>query len=81
MRFGFSQFDRLMGTFQDVTEVPLSLTACIQSRRIMDDYDLKSYDALHVATARALRLRNFATTDREFRVVTGLRLCLIRDTP
>lgn len=81
MRFGFSQFDSLMATFQDVREIPLSLAACMQSRRIMSDYDLKSYDALHIATVRELRLRDFAATDREFRTVSGLKLWLIRDPP
>jgi predicted nucleic acid-binding protein len=79
LRFGFSQLEILLTKFQAVVEVPLSLTACARTQRLMADYGMRSYDALHAATARELRLRHFVTTDRGFIAVKALHLWLVRD--
>ena len=81
MRFGCSQLAGRLGSFEAVVELPLSTAIWERSVRLMAAYDLKSNDALHVATALTHRLKHFATTDREFEGINGLQLWLIRDGP
>jgi predicted nucleic acid-binding protein len=45
----------------------------------MADQQLRSHDAIHLATAYEYRLATFATTDDEFLKVPDLDVRLIRD--
>ncbi len=79
MTFGLRQFGALLSLFIDVIEVPISHTIWIRSVGLMRSHDFKSYDAIHLATARNNRLKTFVTADREFTRYEGLRVWLARD--
>jgi predicted nucleic acid-binding protein len=79
LAFGLDQLEVLLALFREPIEVPVSRVVWERSIRLMADFNLKSYDAVHVATAREHRLRHFVTADREFRSVRSLRLWLTRD--
>jgi predicted nucleic acid-binding protein len=79
MAFGIRQFVAFLDQFAQVTELPLDEPIWRRSIRLMTQYRLRSYDALHLATARHFRLRHFATVDRWFADVRSPRIWLTRD--
>ncbi|HEY7060014.1 MAG TPA: type II toxin-antitoxin system VapC family toxin [Chloroflexota bacterium] len=81
LAFGIRQFDAFLDQFDRVVELPLHETIWRRSIRLMSQYKLRSYDAVHLATAKEHNLRHFATVDRWFAAVTSPRIWLTRDAP
>ncbi|HKG27284.1 MAG TPA: PIN domain-containing protein [Thermomicrobiales bacterium] len=79
MHFGVRQFDALLERFAVVYELPFRPPIWLRSVEIMADRQLRSHDAVHLATAYEYRLATFATTDDEFLKVPNLDIRLIRD--
>jgi predicted nucleic acid-binding protein len=74
---GVRRVSGLMSQFAHVTEVPFDRTIWEVSLGIMAQLQLRSHDAIHVATARGIGVRDFATLDGHFRRVPDLRLWLV----
>lgn len=79
MVHGVQRFEALIARFATVTEVEFSIPIWRASIDIMAQTNLRSHDAIHVATARAAAVRDFATVDAHFRRVSDLNVRLIRD--
>lgn len=79
MSAGMQKFESFLNRFDEVAEFPFHGEIWEQSVEIMARHQLKSLDAVHVATARAYGLRHFATLDDDFNHVQDLRVWLIRD--
>jgi predicted nucleic acid-binding protein len=79
LRFGVQQFDALLERFALVYELPFRQSIWLRSVEIMADRQLRSHDAIHLATAYENRLTCFATTDDEFLKVPDLDVRLIRN--
>lgn len=80
MAYGIDKFNEFQRGFAHVYEYPLSLDTWRRSVSIMSHYQLRSIDAIHVATAQTIGVRDFVTCDAGFRRVDGLNVILIRDT-
>ena len=78
-QFGVQEFDALFSQFAEVYELPFDRSIWLRSVEIMAERQLRSHDAVHLATAYEYRLTCFATTDDEFRKVPDLDVRLIRD--
>jgi predicted nucleic acid-binding protein len=76
MRFGVRQFAALLERFAIAYELPFRQSIWLRSVEIMAERQLRSHDAIHLATAYENRL---ATTDDEFLKVADLDVRLIRD--
>jgi predicted nucleic acid-binding protein len=79
MGFGEQQLEAFFDQFAEAIELPLRAGTAARTVALMCQYNMKSYDAVHVAVATENGLRDFASTDREFRPVQGLQLWLARD--
>jgi predicted nucleic acid-binding protein len=79
LRFGVWQFEALLRRFAVVNELPFRHSIWLRSVEIMADRQLRSHDAIHLATAYEYRLPCFATTDDEFLKIADLDIRLIRD--
>ena len=55
-------------------EVALTETIRRDATRLMAEYNLRSYDAVYLASARAVGVADFASLDRGYRRVDGLQL-------
>ena len=77
--FGQQQLDGFLEQFAEVVLLPLRTGTLGRRMDLMCQYDLKSYDAVHLALATANRLADFAPSDREFEHVTGVHVRLARD--
>lgn len=71
--------DRLLNQFAYYVEVPIHSEIWPHSLNAMVEYQLRSYDALHVATARYFGINSMATCDRHFAVVDDLEVTILRD--
>jgi predicted nucleic acid-binding protein len=82
-RFGHLQLEAFFDQFRETVEVPFRLRdhTLADCHTLMVRYNLKSYDALHLAIANEQRLDHFVTADREFRGVSIPRIWLTRDPP
>lgn len=80
MQFGVSQFAVFLGQFVQVIEFPFRRGIWESSVKIMAFHNLRSHDAIHVATARHLGVKDFATSDNDFQHIDALTVQLIRDT-
>ena len=80
MEEGVRQFEWFLDKFESVTEVPSAEPIWRASIGLMARYRLRSHDAIHVATALAAGVPDFASVDSDFRRVPTLRLHLLRDT-
>lgn len=78
MRFGIGEFETLLRTFYVVYELPYRRQIWRQALEMMSLYNLKSYDAAHVATALRAGLHDFATVDGDYSRVSGLQIHIIR---
>ncbi len=79
LRFGREQLEAFLAQFVEAVELPVRPGTWAQAATLMGQYDWKSYDAAHVATATENGLRDFATADREFEPLQGVQLWLARD--
>jgi predicted nucleic acid-binding protein len=79
MQYGIHEFERLMGSFAEVIEIPFRSVIWRNSVDVMIYSFLQSHDAIHVATARHYGLRLFVTTDDHFARIDDLDVILIRD--
>jgi len=65
--------------FEEAFELPLQGATWARAVEVMERYDLKSYDAIHIATAQERGLLDCATMDRDFEAIHALTLWLARD--
>ncbi|CAN5647161.1 hypothetical protein BH23CHL2_BH23CHL2_03760 [soil metagenome] len=72
--------DRLLDQFAYYVEVPINSEIWPLSIDAMVQHQLRSYDTLHVATARYFGITKTATCDRHFAEVDDLEVAIIRDT-
>ena len=81
--FGRSQLEAFLDQFRETVEIPLHLRVhtLADCQTLMVRYNLKSYDALHLAIANEQGINHFVTADREFRSVSAPRVWLTRDPP
>ncbi len=80
MAYGMTLLDQLLAGFAGTLELPIDESVIAASVQIMAQHRLRSHDAIHVATALAAGVPDFATVDADFRRVSALRLTLLRDT-
>lgn len=78
--YGTAQFEQLMSQFDTVLELPFTLEAWRRCAAIMWRHQIKSYDAFHAATALEHGVRTFASLDKHFSRVAGLRVELVRNS-
>jgi predicted nucleic acid-binding protein len=78
LEHGIEEFDRLVGQFTSILELPLGEAPWRASATLMAQYHLDSYDALHAATAIFLGVAEFATLDSDFTKVAELNVQLVR---
>ena len=81
MDFGVAQLDILLSRFAKAGALALRRTVGRSSIAIMVERRLRTCGAVHLATARAEGLRDFATEDSHFREISGLTVWLTRDAP
>jgi predicted nucleic acid-binding protein len=79
MTHNVSRLHTLLTKFNEVLEIPITLSIWESSVQVMAQENLDSQDAIHVATARFLQLTNLATTDADLRRLKDFRVWLIRD--
>ena len=72
------RFEDLLARFADLSEIAFDPTIWRASLDVMAHFRLRSHDAVHIATARAAGVRDFATLDDDFRRVPDLRVWLLR---
>jgi predicted nucleic acid-binding protein len=80
LAFGLREFATFTAQFHAIVEVAFDRSIWHASIDVIAQTRLRAHDAIHVATARAAGVRDFATLDDHFRRVPDLRLWLIRDT-
>lgn len=80
LAFGLQQFEMLIARFRDVSAISFDRDIWDASIDIMAQTNLRSHDAIHVATARSAGIADFATIDHHFRRMPGLNVWLIRDS-
>ena len=78
MEFGIGELNVLLRTFAIVYELPYRVLIGRQAIQLMSRYNLKSYDATHVATALRAGIHDFATVDSDYVRVTELTVHVIR---
>lgn len=78
--FGDAKFTALIETFAMAYEMPFERELRERILSLMAYYDLKSYDAVHLATLQHYGIPHFATCDRHFSAIDGLGLFLVRDS-
>ncbi|MDP9471107.1 MAG: PIN domain-containing protein [Chloroflexota bacterium] len=79
MDFGVRQFENLLDRFAETFELPIRPKTWRSSLSAMVDFQLRAYDAIHVATAREYHVRHLATADRHYLNVPDLRIWLTQD--
>jgi len=72
-RYMLARFEDLLGAF-GWREIPFTRPVRLQALEYLDRYYLDSNDAIHLASAAALGIRDFASFDKAFRPVDGLSL-------
>jgi predicted nucleic acid-binding protein len=77
--FAVDRLESLLLRFANVYEIPFERSIWLRSVEIMAERQLRSHDAIHLATAYENRLTCVATTDDEFLKVPDLDVRLIRD--
>ena len=79
MEFGHQQLEAFLSQFVEAVELPVRSGTWAQMLHIQCQYDMKSNDAAHAATAIEYGIVNLATTDREFEPVVDIHVWLARD--
>lgn len=77
LRYGLDEFEALLDQFYGVDEYALTPAIFSASVTLMAQHNLKSYDALHVATARAVGAPRLVTLDRDYAAVTQPSIVLL----
>jgi predicted nucleic acid-binding protein len=81
LKFGHEELEALLNSFYAVVEVPIDDLVLANAVDMMADHDLRSYDALHIATARLQSIRHVASCDGAFINAAPLtELVLVRDS-
>lgn len=78
MQFGMGELNALLRTFSIVYELPYRKAIWRHAIQLMSLYNLKSYDAAHVATALRAGVHDFASVDGDYVRVSELRIHIIR---
>jgi predicted nucleic acid-binding protein len=79
MEHGLDQLETLLRQFDEALAIPFRRSTWTASLDVMARTQLRSHDAVHVATAREVGVLDFVTVDDHFRRVPDLRVWLIRD--
>jgi hypothetical protein len=77
--FCLQQISTFIDGFDRYFELPFRESIWRASVVIMARDQLRSHDAIHVATARTYHIPCMATTDQHFRKITDLDIRLVRD--
>ena len=72
-RYMLAELEKLLGAF-GWRDIPFTRALREQALDYLDRYYLDSNDAIHLASAMALGIRDFASFDKAFRPVDGLAL-------
>jgi predicted nucleic acid-binding protein len=72
LRYGMQQFEAFFSQFYEANEVALDQASVDDALDIMADYQIGSYDAIRVATARAVDVAHLAAVDADFERVSPL---------
>jgi predicted nucleic acid-binding protein len=74
------QFEAFISQFYEANEVALDPAIVDDALEIMADCQIGSYDAIHVATARAIGIEHLAAVDADFaRVRPLLNVHIVHD--
>jgi len=80
LQFGMGELDSLLGSFYVDEEVPMDDLVLGNALDMMIEHNLRSYDAVHVATARLQSVRHLATCDGAFQNAAPLtQVVLVTD--
>ncbi len=80
LQYASTELDRLLGRFAEVLEYPLNQNVLEFAESVMARCDLRSFDAIHVATARLYGAHLLATVDEAIRkAAPDLTVLLVRD--
>jgi predicted nucleic acid-binding protein len=79
LRTGLRQFEQLLGQFPESYLVALSDEIVEQAVSLMARFHLKSFDAIHVATAMAAGVDAIAAIDADFERVADLPVVIVRN--
>jgi predicted nucleic acid-binding protein len=77
---GDAQLQAFINRFAIVYDLPSQQERLDRVLSLMAYYNLKSYDAVHLATMQYYGIAHFATCDRHFSAIDGLSLFLVRDS-
>jgi predicted nucleic acid-binding protein len=77
-RFGLREFEALLDEFYRVDEIALTPSILNTCATLMARYNLKSNDAVHLATARAVGVAQIVTLDRDFAAVSEPAVLLLQ---
>lgn len=80
LSYADAKLNMLIDQFAGSYEGPFQRDLWNRILSLMAYYDLKSYDAVHLATAQHHGIAHFATCDRHFAAINGLSLFLVRDS-
>jgi predicted nucleic acid-binding protein len=81
MQNGLQRFAMLLESFREVVELSFDEEIWRSSVTTMADEQLRSHDAIHVATARSFGVACIAAADDHFRRIKDIDVRLIWDTP
>jgi predicted nucleic acid-binding protein len=79
LRHGLHLFEQLIDQFSRAFVIPLNDAIIDRGVTLMARYHLKSYDAIHVASAIEAGLSDIAATDGDFARVTEITVHLTFD--
>jgi predicted nucleic acid-binding protein len=74
LRYGMQQFEAFISQFYEANEVALDQAIVDDALDIMANYQIASYDAIHVATACAVGVAHLAAVDADFERVRPLMI-------
>jgi predicted nucleic acid-binding protein len=74
-----ANLERLLNQFAYFVEVPIRNAMWPDTLEVIINHRFRSYDALHIATARYFEVEDLATCDRHFADIDGLNVMVIRN--
>lgn len=78
LRYGLAEFDRFLRQFRAAYEVAMTTDIVAEAVIGMARYNLKSNDAIHLATARSIGVEQLATLDADFAGIGEPAVAVIR---